>query len=324
MRFFITGISGFAGSYLAAHLLDAGHEVFGIALSTEAPAVERLRRRHRDRLPAAAIRSCDVRDGETLRKLLREVRPEGVFHLAGIAFAPQAERNPRAAFEVNLLGSIEVLAAVGEAAPGARLVFPSSGEVYGWVEPAELPITELHPLRPISIYAVGKAAADLAAFERFFRHRLDVVRVRPFNHTGPRQSSEFVCSAFARAVAEAELGRAEPVVRVGNLDVDRDFTDVRDTVRGYVALFEKGAAGEVYNLASGRAVRVRSILDQLLAESRVPIRVEVDAAKVRSGEVPRIEVSVRKVREATGWEPQVPLERTLADLLSYWRAELSG
>ncbi|MGH7856639.1 MAG: GDP-mannose 4,6-dehydratase [Candidatus Binatia bacterium] len=327
MRFLITGISGFAGSHLAAHLLDSGHEVFGVARGADRDDARRLRAirgRHRDRLGPQAIRACDLRDESRLRRIVREVRPDGVFHLAGIAFAPHAARDPAGAYQVNLLGSIALLDAVLAGAPKARVVFPSSGEVYGWVEPRELPITESQPLRPVSPYGVGKAAADLAAFQYFFSRGLDVVRVRPFNHTGPGQSPDFVCSELARAVAAAEAGAAEPVLRVGNLDVERDFTDVRDTVRGYLSLCDKGEAGEAYNLASGRSVRVRSILDRLRAASRVELRVETDPAKLRPKEIPRVEVSVRKVREATGWAADIPLERTLDDLLSWWRTELSG
>ncbi len=324
MRFFVTGISGFAGSHLSEILLDRGHAVHGISRQIRSRSLEALHERFGRRFPIDAVRPCDIRDGALLRETLRRVKPDGVFHLAGMAFVPRAAQEPMAAYEVNLLGSIEVLAAVREAAPEARVVLPSSGEIYGWVQPSELPIVETQPLRPISSYSVGKAAADLAGFQFFWSHGLDVVRARPFNHTGPGQSPDFVCSEFARAVAAAETGVGPRKLCVGNLDVERDFSDVRDVVRGYLALFEKGVAGEAYNLASGRAVAVRSILDRLLGESQVEITVETDPKKVRPKELQRIQASISKVSAATGWQPEIPLEKTLSDLLAYWRDELAG
>lgn len=323
MRFFITGVSGFAGSHLATALLERGHTVHGISRQMRVRSLEALHERFGRRFPVDAVRPCDIRDGALLRETLRRVKPEGVFHLAGMAFVPRAAEEPMAAYEVNLLGSVELLAAVREAAPEARVVLPSSGEIYGWLEPSELPIVETQPLRPISPYSVGKAAADLAAFQFHWSYGLDVVRARPFNHTGPGQSPDFVCSEFARAVAAAEAGTGPRTLRVGNLSVERDFSDVRDIARGYLALFEKGQAGEAYNLASGRAVSVRFVLDSLLRESRIELAVETDPRKIRPREVARVEASISKVSSAMGWRPEIPLEKTLSDLLGYWREELA-
>jgi GDP-4-dehydro-6-deoxy-D-mannose reductase len=199
----------------------------------------------------------------------------------------------------------------------------TSSEIYGDFEPGDLPLAETQALRPLTPYAVAKAAADLAAFQLHRAHGLDVVRARPFNHTGPGQSPQFVCSEFARAIAAAEAGRGERTLRVGNLDVERDFSDVRDVVRGYVALFERGRAGEAYHLGSGKATSVRAILDELRGHARVAVEVETDPQKVRRSEVPRIVGSISKIGAATGWKPEIPLARTLADLLEYWRAELA-
>jgi GDP-4-dehydro-6-deoxy-D-mannose reductase len=321
MRFFVTGISGFVGIHLTRRLLEAGHEVRGMATRVEAPGLAELGQRFPGRLQAEP---GDIRDGERLRQLLAAARPDGVIHLAGIAFAPRAARDPRTAYEVNFLGGVELLAAVRDVASRARVVFPSSGDAYGWIDPGDLPIREHCPLRPVSPYGVSKAAADLAAFQFFWSDRLDVVRVRPFNHTGPGQAPQFVCSEFARGIAEAEAGLREPVLRVGNLEVERDFHDVRDTVRAYLDLFERGRPGEAYNVASGRSVTVREVLERLLARSRRPIRIEVDPEKRRPREIPRVTVSVEKVERETGWRAEIPLERTLGDLLDWWRSQRSG
>ncbi len=240
MRFFVTGISGFAGRHLAAHLLELGHAVGGVA--RQDGALESLRHPAGGRLSAAAVDACDIRDRVRLREALGRARPDGVFHLAAVAFVPKTIERPELAYEVNFLGTVELLAAVREIAPRARVVLVTTGEIYGAVDPArDLPILETQPLRPLSPYSVSKAAADLAGFEAFWSESLDVVRARPFNHTGPGQLPEFVCSEFARALVAAETGSGPSTLRVGNLDVERDFSDVRDVVRGYVALFESGA-----------------------------------------------------------------------------------
>lgn len=323
MRVLITGISGFAGAHLAAHLLEAGHDVAGLDRTGGAPALEQLHRRFPERFPREAVMAADVRDGARIHQVVRALRPDGVVHLAGIAFVPRAAEDPSAAWEVNLFGSLRVLEAVCDESPAARVVLVSSGEVYGRVEPGDLPIDEAQALRPLAPYSAAKAAADLAAYQFFWSRDLAVVRARPFNHTGPGQSPDFVCSHFARAIAAAELRKGPARLGVGNLDVARDFSDVRDVVRGYAALLEGGAAGEAYNLGSGRSTSVRSILDRLLERSRVPITVDAEAARMRRKEIPRIEASIARIRAATGWNPEIDLDRTLDDLLEHWRRALA-
>ncbi|MEA2626791.1 MAG: GDP-4-dehydro-6-deoxy-D-mannose reductase [Candidatus Binatota bacterium] len=322
MRFFVTGISGFAGGHLAAALLEAGHSVSGIARNVRVRAIERLHERYPGRFPVDAVRACDVRDGLQLREALRRFRPDGIFHLAGIAFVPRSFAEPRVAYQVNLFGALELLEAAREAAAEARVILVTSGEVYGWIDPGELPLREEQPLRPITPYAIGKAAADFAGFQVYWAEGRPVIRARPFNHTGPGQSPDFVCSEFARAIAAAEAGLGPTTLRVGDLDVERDFSDVRDVVRGYLALFERGEPGEAYNLGSGTARSIRSVLDGLIARSTVPMRIEADPAKQRPREIRRIVAAIDKVSAATGWRPEIPIERTLTDLLDHWREEL--
>jgi GDP-4-dehydro-6-deoxy-D-mannose reductase len=323
MRFFVTGISGFVGTHLTNHLLERGHSVCGLA--REPGEIGDLARRYGDRFPLSAVTLCDVRDRERVRSALRAATPDGIFHLAALAFVPQSFERPDLAYQVNFLGAVEVLSAAREVAPRARVVLVTSGEIYGAIDPAwELPLVETQPLRPLSPYSVAKAAADLSGFQFFASHGLDVVRARPFNHTGPGQSPQFVCSEFARMVAAAEIGSGPRRLRVGNLAAERDFSDVRDVVRGYLSLFEGGVSGEAYNIASGEATQIESILDELRALSSVSVQVETDPRKLRPREISRVFASITKVREATGWEPRIPLRQTLADLLEDWRARLRG
>jgi GDP-4-dehydro-6-deoxy-D-mannose reductase len=323
MRFFVTGISGFVGAHLTGVLLERGHSVFGLA--REAGSLPELHRRHGSRFPPSAVELCDIRDRGRLRAALRGAEPDGIFHLAGLAFVPRSFERPDLAYEVNFLGAVELLTAACDVASGARVVLVTSGEIYGSIDPArDLPLVETQPLRPLSPYSVAKAAADLAGFQFFASRGLDVVRARPFNHTGPGQSPQFVCSEFARMMAAAEAGSGPRRLRVGNLDVERDFSDVRDVVRGYVSLFERGVGGEAYNVAAGVATPVRVILDELCALSTVTVEVETDPDKLRPREIPRVVASIAKIRQATGWQPELPLRQTLVDLLEDWRARMRG
>lgn len=322
MRFFITGITGFVGIHLAELLLARGHDVSGVAI--DPGGIASLQKRHGDRLPRDAVTTCDLRDQGALRAALSRARPHGVFHLAAIAFVPATFERPELAYEVNFLGTVAVLTAVRATAPQARVVQITSGEIYGAIGARDLPLVEEQPLRPLSPYSVAKAAADLAGYQFFRAQGLDVVRARPFNHTGPGQAPSFVCPEFARALVAAELGVGPTRLQVGNLDVERDFSDVRDVVQGYLALFERGVAGEAYNLGSGIATPVRAVLDELRRSCRVPVVVDTDPQKVRANDVPRVVASIDKIHRHAGWRPVIPLSSTLADLLAEWRTRLSG
>lgn len=323
MRFFVTGISGFVGAHLTTYLLERGDAVFGLA--REAGGLPEVHRRYGNRFPRSAVELCDVRDRARLRDALRRAEPDGIFHLAALTFVPRSFEDPDLAYEVNFRGAVELLSAVRDVTPRARVVLVTSGEIYGSIDPTQdLPLVETQPFRPLSPYAVAKAAADLAGFQFFAAAGLDVVRARPFNHTGPGQTPQFVCSEFARMLAAAEAGSGPRVLRVGNLDVERDFSDVRDVVRAYAALFEKGVGGEAYNVATGQATAVRTVLDKLRALCAVTVEVEIDPDKLRPREVSRVVASTEKIRGATGWRPEIPLRQTLADLLEDWRSRLRG
>ena len=250
MRVLVTGIAGFAGPVVAAALLEAGHEVHGLVRGAGPwPRLAGLP------LAPGALHRGDLAEGR-FPDLVRELAPDAVVHLAALSFAPAAERDPAGAYRTNLGGTLAVLAAVRAHAPRARVLAVTSSDIYGEVPAAELPVVEETPLRPVSVYGASKAAADIAAAQWARAYGLDVVRARPFNHTGRGQEPAFVCAALARQLARIEVGCQEPVVCAGNLDPVRDFSDVRDVAAGYVALLERGRSGEVYNLCSGDGVSI--------------------------------------------------------------------
>ena len=282
---FVTGGAGFAGSYLLELLPGA-----------TAPSRDEL-----ELLDAAAVRAA-----------VRDAAPETVWHLAALASVGRSWEAPAETMTANLLE------AVRQEAPAATVVLISSGEVYG--PPERLPVDEQAPLRPQNPYAVSKAACDLLGGQYADATGLRVVRLRPFNHTGPGQGDDYVVGTLTRQVADAEAaGLDEAVVHTGNPDSARDFSDVRDVVRAYVAAarVEPGA----YNVASGRAVSVRELIELLRSAARVPVRHEIDPARVRAHDVPEVRASATRLREATGWAPQIPLEQTVADTLDAWRVD---
>ncbi|MGQ0551924.1 MAG: NAD-dependent epimerase/dehydratase family protein [Planctomycetota bacterium] len=311
MRAFVTGGGGFAGQHLAAELLAGGHSVLLTGLGEPPQA------------GAARWAELDVTDTAACQALLAAERPEWIFHLAGYAHVGQAEREPERCLAVNFGGSRSLLEAALAAAPQARVLVASSAEVYGRVPQERLPVTEDLPLSPATIYAVSKAAAEMAAHHAAARG-LDVLILRPFNHIGPGQSESFITANFARQLARIELGRSEPVLRVGNLQAVRDVADVRDTVRAYRLLAERGRTGEVYNVTSGRAVAMQELVDTLVTLCPVPVRVEPDPARMRPLDVPFIQGSGAKLEAETGFRFTRGLRDTLRDVLAYWRAIEAG
>lgn len=315
-RFLITGVNGFVGRHLGELLRARGAEVHGTAYAPEDDPLAG------DGLDGIRVHSVDVRAQDEVDAAVAAARPDGVFHLAGLAFVPDAQANPTLAFDVNAIGTVRVLAAVQRLAPRARVVSISSAEVYGMVEPDGVPVDENAPLRPLSPYAASKAAADLAAYAWAQSVGIDVVRVRPFNHTGPGQRTVFVCPDFATQIARIERGDAEPVLRVGDLEVVRDFSDVRDVVAAYVALYERGRQGEAYNVCSGVGRVIRQILDELITLSGAAVEVVVEEARVRPRKVPTFVGSAAKLREHTGWRPRHDWTATLRDVLEDCRLRI--
>jgi GDP-4-dehydro-6-deoxy-D-mannose reductase len=311
-RVLITGITGFAGSHLAEHLMSRGDEVHGLA--HEGPPFANLAA-VQDRV---RIHEGDITRLEDVQRALADSQAEVVVHLAGMAVPTQASKDPVAAVRVNVLGTAAVLAALEEH-PKTRLVLASSADVYG--SPDRVPVDEDAPVRPGNVYAATKVAAEALTRELAARHGAPVVILRPANQNGPRQHPGLAASAFAKQIAEAEAGLAEPVVRHGRLDSERDFLDVRDMARAYAAAFGLAESG-TFNVGTGHAVAIAEILDTLIALARIPVRAEVDPSRVRGGERTRIALDTTRFRQKTGWSPRIALADSLRDTLDHWRAAI--
>ena len=308
MKVLVTGCTGFVGRHVMAALRSAGHAAVGSDVGSPAGGTSTY-------LP------LDVRDPDSIASVLAEVAPDAILHLGGIAFVPLGWTQPQRVFHVNTIGTLNVLDAVRQHRPAARVLVVTSAEVYG-SHPAPAPLAEDAPYRPDNIYGVAKAAADHAALLYAAHHRLDAMVARPSNHIGPGQSKDFVSSAFAGQLAAIAAGAA-PRMRVGNLDQRRDFTDVRDVARAYVLLLERGHAGLAYNIASGHLMPVRDLLDGLCAVAQVRPQVEIDPALFRPDEN-RPSYDTARIRAHVGWTPEIPLRQTLeavyADILARRRA----
>lgn len=320
MKVLITGITGFVGSHLAEYCLalDEPVEVVGICRW-------RSRRENIEHLgDAVEMHECDLRDASSVQKLLADVRPQRIFHLAAQSYVPSSWNAPAETITTNVIGQLNIFEAMREIDLDARIQIAGSSEEYGLVHPHEAPITEDNPLRPLSPYAVSKVAQDTLAYQYHQSYGLQAIRTRAFNHTGPRRGDVFVTSNFAKQIAGIEAGLREPVMHVGDLTPERDFTDVRDIVRAYWLCLEHCEPGEVYNIASGKAYRIQQVLDMLLAHSDVDIEVRQDPARLRPSDVPLLLGDNSKFYKATGWKPEIPFEQTAADLLDYWRERVRG
>jgi GDP-4-dehydro-6-deoxy-D-mannose reductase len=325
MRILVTGVTGFAGGHLTEALL-AGKDVELHGLSRRARWPEEWR--HLE--GRVQLWSCDLCNGSNLRQRLAQIRPDQVYHLAGYAQPGKSFQDADAAWESNLTATRRLYEAIAEAAgspdpPRApRMLYVGSGLVYGDPETPDQAHDERSPFRPASPYASSKAAADLVSYEFTRTCGLDIVRARPFNHIGPRQSPEFAVAHFAQQLAAIEQGvrrgSADPaVLETGNLQPQRDLTDVRDIVQAYILLMERGRTGEAYNVASGEAHAMQSVLDRLLALVQVPVEIRQRDTLVRSTETAVIRGDTSKLRKETGWTPRYPLNQSLRDTLDYWR-----
>ncbi|MFQ5791895.1 MAG: GDP-mannose 4,6-dehydratase [Acidobacteriota bacterium] len=315
MRVLITGITGFAGSHLADYVL-ANHphaEIHGIMRwRSRTENIETIRHR-------ITLHECDLRDATSVKQLMGRVRPEKIFHLAAQSFVPSSWNAPAESLTTNILGELNIFEAVRELQIDPWIQIACSSEEYGLVHEDELPIKETNPLRPLSPYAVSKVGQDYLGYQYFKSFGLKVVRTRGFNHDGPRRGDVFVSSSFAKQLVEVEKGVKPPVIKVGNLEAKRDFSDVRDIVRGYWLALEHCEPGEEYNICSGKAYSIQEVLDRLIRLSGVEVRVERDPARLRPSDVPVLLGDNTKFHKATGWRPAIPYEQTLKDMLDYWR-----
>ncbi len=315
MKALITGITGFAGSHLAELLLGENIEVFGAArqrspMENITPQVKKN----------VAFIECELRDSVPVKNMLKQVEPDLIFHLAAQSFVPTSWVSPADTITNNIISQLNLFEAMRDLGlKETRIQLACSSEEYGMVHEDEVPIRETNPLRPLSPYAVSKIAQDMMGYQYHESYGIKAIRTRAFNHTGPRRGEIFVTSAFAKQIAMIEKGRQEPVMKVGNLEARRDFTDVRDTVRAYLEIIQKGEPGDVYNICTGTSISMQELLDGLLALSDVDIKVETDPDRLRPSDVMILEGDCSKLKAATGWQPRIPFDRTLKDTLDYWR-----
>jgi GDP-4-dehydro-6-deoxy-D-mannose reductase len=313
LKALITGISGFVGSHLADHLLE--HTDWQVAGTVYGPAQNIAHIQHRLELYPAELSHLPV-----VQFILDRARPDVIFHLAAIAVTGRSWRDPAATLQVNVSMQANILQALVYLNLTSRVLVVGSSEEYGAALSIDRPITEETDFRPTNPYAVSKVAQDMLGLQYHLSHGLDTVRVRPFNHIGPRQNLGFVVPDFCSQIASIEAGQRQAVIRVGNLSAERDFTDVRDVVRAYHLLALKGESGEVYNVGSGRAHAIQEILDYLIAQSKVPIDIEPDPERLRPSDIPHVVCDYGKLYACTGWEPRIALEQSLTDALEDWRA----
>ena len=304
MKILVTGASGFVGQHLLRDL--SSHSVVGTA--------------HRG--AKEKLRPLEISDAAAVGDLVRETRFEVCFHLAGIASVDVFTENPQGSFRVNTEGWLNVLEAFKKFAPGALMVLVSSAQVYGNVSAGALPITEDASLKPENVYSVSKCTCEWLAKSYWENFGLRVLILRPFNHAGPGQSASFVCSSLAKQIAQIEAGLTEPVIRAGNLASRRDFTDVRDITRAYAMAIDRCKEGIPYNICSGRAVAIEEILERLLKLAGIAKRVKIESVHKRDSDPEVFYGNYEKFGQATGWAPQIPLEKTLQDTLDFWREQV--
>jgi GDP-4-dehydro-6-deoxy-D-mannose reductase len=312
VRALITGIGGFVGRHLRQHLEEQGDSVCGLGRPKDSVDLASLRMFH-----------ADLTDRPAIEKIVREAQPDAVYHLAAQSSPAESLADPWATIGNNLLAQINLFEALLAANLRPRVLVVGSSDEYGRVDPEDVPTHEGVALRPLTPYAVSKVGQDMMGFQYWAQHGLPVIRVRPFNHTGPGHDARFVIPGLARQLAQIEAEEREPVLRVGNLNVERDFTDARDMVRAYRLALVAGVPGDVYNLGRGHSVRIADMVDELIALCRVPVQTRVDPALLRPTDIPRQEADTRKFTELTGWQPLIPWHTTLSDTLDYWRSRVS-
>jgi GDP-4-dehydro-6-deoxy-D-mannose reductase len=312
MRCFISGIAGFAGSHLAELLLREDYEVFGlIRYRSKLDNIQHI-------IPKLRLVYGDLRESHSMDNLMQDIKPDYVFHLAAQSYVPMSWLAPCDTIETNVNGTINLFEAVRKLDKEVKIHFAGSSEEYGYVREDECPITEEQALRPQSTYGVSKIAGEKLCYQYVKSYGMKIVCTRGFNHSGPRRGEVFVTSNFAKQIAEIENG-AEPIIHVGNLTAQRDFTDVRDMVRAYLLAIKVCQYGVPYNICSGRAISIESLLNRLLSMSKVKVEVVQDADRMRPSDVPLLLGDCTLFHNTTGWERSYSLDDTLEDLLNYWR-----
>lgn len=314
LKVFISGATGFVGSHLMEHLDSPAYEIYGSTFPEKPEEADETRK--------GQLLYLDIRSEKDISEAIKDIQPDWIFHLAAISNVKYSWENRKETLETNLVGTHHLFEAARKFTPKARVLFVSSSDVYGVLTPQEKALQEEDSLQAVNPYAFTKISGEMMSWFYARIEKMDIVIARSFPHTGPGQSPAFVCSDWASQITAIEKGLEEPVIKTGNCKVRRDFTDVRDVVKAYALLMQKGKSGEVYNVCSGRAVMLKEILDLLLSFSSGKIEVEVDQQRLRKAEIPLLVGDNRKIKTATSWEPRIPLKNSLEDLLEYWRKKI--
>jgi GDP-4-dehydro-6-deoxy-D-mannose reductase len=307
MKALIIGVAGFVGKHLANELINSGWEVHGTRLPTETASLD------------IEVYGLDILDAAALKGLLKKTNPDCIFHLAAQSSVAVSWKQPALTVDVNIKGAVNLLEAVREMEKPPKVLLVGSGDEYGYVLPEELPIREDTPLRPGNTYAVTKISQGMLGQVYARAYGLEVIIIRAFNHIGPGQTDTFVVPGFCKQIAEIEAKGNAGIIRVGNLEAKRDFTDVRDIVKAYRLLAIKGESGEIYNIGNGTSVAIAEILEQLINLSTAKITVEQDPARMRPSDTPEIRADISKLVECTGWKAEITLEETLKNTMDEWR-----
>ncbi len=305
------------GCHLTRYLIYGGHEISGIdypdiEFPDDLKSQEKLK-----------IYEGDLRDDKIVSEIMGECKPDAIFHLAAQSSVKISFENPQETFSDNLFGTLNLLEVVSKLDYEVKTLVISSSEVYGQLEPEECPVDEDHPLRPVNPYAVSKAAVDLMAYQYFKAYKLPIYVARAFSHSGPGQKTVGVLSDWAFQIAKIELGLSPPVLKVGNLNVQRDYTDVRDVVRAYMDIIEKGKPGRPYNVCTGKGYKLSDLLERYRSMAKKDIEVMKDQSRMRPVDIPILTGSNKRIKEDTGWEPEIEMEITLADSLKFWYDRLA-
>ncbi|MBE6862966.1 MAG: NAD-dependent epimerase/dehydratase family protein [Ruminococcus flavefaciens] len=310
MKALIIGGAGFVGGYLIRELNNAGWEVYATCLPNEEIKGE------------CKAYKLDILSKDEIKPLLDEIKPDVIYHLAALSSVSVSWKKPQLTAEINIVGTINLLEAAREAERrDMKILLIGSGEEYGFIREGACPLSESEPLNPGNIYAATKACQGMIGEIYARAYKMDIVMVRAFNHSGPEQLPIFVIADFCKQIAEIEAGMHEPVMSVGNLSAMRDFTDVRDVVKAYKLLGEKGVSGRVYNVGRGKAVTIQYILDTAVGMSKTPIEVKRDPARMRASDIPLIEPDISRINADTGWKAEISIEQTIRDTLDYWRGK---
>ena len=314
MRSLITGITGFAGSHLAEFLLNEGHEVYGtIRWRSKTENIDHIRNK-------LNLIECDIRDSTSVLEALGKSKPDTIFHLAAQSFVPTSWHAPGETLTTNIIGNLNILESTRKLGIGPVIQIAGSSEEYGLVYPDEIPITEKNELRPLSPYGVSKVAQDKLSIQYNKSYGIKTIVTRAFNHSGSRRGEFFVDSNFAKQISEIEKGLRPPVISVGNLEAKRDFTNVRDIAKAYFLATQKCKVGESYNICSGNSWKIKDVLSTLLEMSSLKdIKIKEDPLRTRPSDVEILTGSCEKFRKYTGWKPEISYEKTLEEMLNYWR-----